>query len=70
MLTGTYHGKSIRNELSQYLFNKDVVDNYIKEVNSGKIIASPEIIIEAYFSEEIPSFFEMIIVKTSKMYLV
>lgn len=56
VLTGTYHGKNIRNELSQYLFNKAIVDDYLETVNKGKIVAPPEIIIEAYFDEEIPSF--------------
>lgn len=45
VLTGTYHGKSIRNELSQYLFNKDIVDSYVDTINRGEIIAPPEIII-------------------------
>ena len=56
VLTGTYHGKNIRNELSQYLFNKAIVDDYLETVNKGVIVAPPEIIIEAYFDEEIPSF--------------
>ncbi len=56
VLTGTYHGKNIRNELTQYLFNKDVVDNYIKEINRGTKIEPPKIIIEAYFDAEMPSF--------------
>ncbi len=56
VLTGTYHGKNIRNELSQYLFNKTIVDEYIETVNKGESVPPPEIIIEAYFDEEIPSF--------------
>ena len=56
VLTGTYHGKNIRNELSQYLFNKAIVDDYLETVNKGEIVPPPEIIIEAYFDEEIPSF--------------
>ena len=43
-LTGMIHGKSIWNELSQYLFNKDSVDEYIK--NHGEL---PYIEIEVYF---------------------
>lgn len=34
-LTGLYGGRNIRNELSQYLFNKEVVDSYINSVNNG-----------------------------------
>lgn len=56
VLTGTYHGKNIRNELSQYLFNKAIVDDYLETVNKGESVPPPEIIIEAYFDEEIPSF--------------
>ena len=56
VLTGTYHGKNIRNELSQYLFNKAIVDEYLETVNKEENVPPPEIIIEAYFDEEIPSF--------------
>lgn len=56
VLTGTYHGKNIRNELSQYLFNKAIVDDYLETVNNGENVPPPEIIIEAYFDEEIPNF--------------
>ena len=56
VLTGTYHGKNIKNELSQYLFNKAIVDEYLETVNKGENVPPPEIIIEAYFDEEIPSF--------------
>lgn len=56
VLTGTYHGKNIRNELSQYLFNKAVVDEYLTKVNNGEKIEPPEIIVEAYFDADMPSF--------------
>lgn len=56
VLTGTYHGKNIRNELSQYLFNKDEVENYLRKVNAGEKIKPPEIIIEAYFDADMPGF--------------
>ena len=56
VLTGTYHGKNIRNELTQYLFNKNIVENYIREVNEGVNVEPPKIIIEAYFDAEMPSF--------------
>ena len=56
VLTGTYHGKNIRNELTQYLFNKNIVENYIREVNEGVNVEPPKIIIEAYFDTEMPSF--------------
>lgn len=56
VLTGTYRGKNIRNELSQYLFNNSVVKKYFEKINNGEILEPPEIIIEVYFNEEIPSF--------------
>lgn len=56
VLTGTYHGRNIRNELTQYLFNKNIVENYIREVNKGMNVEPPKIIIEAYFDAEMPSF--------------
>ena len=56
VLTGTYHGKNIKNNLSQHLFNKDIVEDYIRQVTKGAMLEPPEIIIEAYFNEEIPSF--------------
>ena len=56
VLTGTYHGRNIRNELSQYLFNKNIVGKYIREVNEGVNVEPPKIIIEAYFDAEMPSF--------------
>lgn len=55
-LTGIYNGKNIRNELSQYIFNKSVVEDYLKNIKEGIIIEPPSIIIEVYFNEEIPSF--------------
>ena len=55
VLTGTYHGKNIRNEISQYLFNKFSVEDYLKKINDANV-EPPEIVIEAYFHEEIPIF--------------
>ncbi len=52
-LTGFYSGRNIRNELSQYLFNKDVVDAYIGSVNNGTPLAPPSISIEVFFNDSI-----------------
>lgn len=49
VLTETYHGKSIRNELTQYLFNKNIVEDCIRKVNEGAKVEPTKIIIEAYF---------------------
>lgn len=57
-LTGLYCGKSIRTELSQYLFNNKVVETYIQSVNSGKALPPPSILIEIYFDGSINPEFE------------
>lgn len=57
-LTGFYCGKSIRNEVSQYLFNNDVVREYIDSVNTGKPLPPPAILIEIYFDGSIMPEFE------------
>lgn len=49
-LTGLYGGRNIRNELSQYLFNREVVDSYIDSVNNGVALASPSISIEIFLT--------------------
>lgn len=51
-LTGYYRGNYIGNELSQYLFNKDVVNEYLKNIKENKKIKPPEIIIELYLDNE------------------
>lgn len=57
-LTGLYCGRNIRNELSQYLFNRDVVDEYIKSVNKGTALFPPSISIEVFFRESIDPEYE------------
>lgn len=49
-LTGLYGGRNIRNELSQYLFNKEVVDMYIESVNKGTPFPPPTIEIEIFLT--------------------
>lgn len=48
-LTGMYGGRNIRNELSQYLFNREVIAEYIESVNRGTPLSPPEILIEIFF---------------------
>lgn len=48
-LTGFYHGRYIRNNLSQHLFNASVVGKYIKSIKDGSPIEPPSIIIELLF---------------------
>lgn len=57
-LTGMYGGRNIRNELSQYLFNSEIIAEYIASVNNGTPIAPPEILIEIFFDGSICPDFE------------
>lgn len=52
-LTGFYGGRNIKNELSQYLFNKTVVNDYIDSVNNGAALPPPSISIEVFFDGSI-----------------
>ena len=52
-LTGLYNGRNIRNELSQYLFNREIVNSYITSVNNGVALSPPSISIEIFFSGSI-----------------
>lgn len=57
-LTGYYNGRSIKNELSQYLFNNSSVNEYLFSVNSGNKVSPPSILIELYFSASPNALFE------------
>lgn len=59
VLTGLYQGKSIRHDLSQYLFNYDAVKDYIKSLETTNILPPPSISIEIFFeNESCPTFME------------
>lgn len=49
-LTGIINGRYLRNELSQYLFNNEVVRRYINGLKQGCNPALPQIVIEVFFS--------------------
>jgi len=51
-LTGILNGRYIRNELSQYLFNENIVNNYLNSLKSSEKLEPPKIIIEIFFSEK------------------
>ena len=57
-LTGLYGGRNIRNELSQYLFNKEVVEQYISSINEGKALPPPAVSIEVFFDGSIDPEYE------------
>jgi putative ATP-dependent endonuclease of OLD family len=48
-LTGMLNGRYLRHELSQYLFNNQVTNKYLRKVNKGKETAPPYILIEVFF---------------------
>ncbi len=50
-LTGQLNGRNIIYELSPYIFNKKIADNYIKKIKTGENIAPPRILIELYLEE-------------------
>lgn len=56
-LTGILTGKYLKNTLTQYLFNNEVVAKYFEDLKCGELIRPPHILIELYFdNEDIPRF--------------
>lgn len=51
-LTGLFNGKYLKNELSQYLFNKRAEKLYLESLTKEKKLPPPHIIIELFFAEE------------------
>jgi putative ATP-dependent endonuclease of the OLD family len=47
-LTGIYNGRYLRNELTQYIFNKEKVDEYIESLTTDKAQPLPHILIEIF----------------------
>lgn len=50
-LSGIVNGRYLKNELSQYLFNYNVVGQYLTEIKDGEKPALPEIVIEVHFED-------------------
>jgi putative ATP-dependent endonuclease of OLD family len=50
-LTGLYNGKYLRNDLTQYIFNNDVVEEYINSLNKGNVARLPPAILIEIFME-------------------
>lgn len=50
VLTGITGNKYLRNNLSPYLFNNDVVSEFISELNNGNNPELPSFLIELFFS--------------------
>lgn len=53
-LSGIFRGKTVRGNLTQYLFNYDVVEQYLEDVNMGNTPEAPHILIELYIKEGFP----------------
>jgi putative ATP-dependent endonuclease of OLD family len=51
-LTGLYNGRYLKNELTQYVFNKEVIDEYIIRLNTKNTLPPPHILIEIYMEGE------------------
>ncbi|CAK8725103.1 AAA family ATPase [Candidatus Electrothrix laxa] len=51
-LTGLYNGRYLRNELTQYLFNNDAVNEYLASLPTDHPLPPPSILIELYISGE------------------
>ena len=50
-LTGVLNGHYLRDELSQYLFNNDVISKYFLDIRAGNNPDLPHILIEVFFKE-------------------
>lgn len=53
-LTGVFRGKYLRNNLTQDIFNNEIVNNYIADVKVNRGVTLPEMLIELYFEEADP----------------
>ena len=54
-LTGMYRGRYLKNDLTQYIFNQEAVQEYFQELRDGKYPQAPFMSIEIWF-DECPSF--------------
>jgi len=57
-LSGIFRGKSIKGNLTQYLFNYDVVNQYLESIKVGTPIEAPYILIELYMNGSYSSILE------------
>lgn len=57
-LSGYYLGKNVRNDFSQFLFNRDCVNEYITSVKQGKPLPLPELKIEVFMNDSFPADFQ------------
>ena len=50
-LSGIFRGKLIKGNLSQYLFNYQVINKYLNDINNGGCSEAPYILIELYMDD-------------------
>lgn len=50
-LTGQLHGRYIPSEISPYLFNKKIVEDYLSKIRKKEFVKPPNILIELYLEE-------------------
>nr|WP_103083989.1 TOPRIM nucleotidyl transferase/hydrolase domain-containing protein [Tetragenococcus halophilus] len=50
-LSGIFRGRALIRNLTQYLFNYNVVEEYLKSISNGKPIEPPYILIELYLED-------------------
>lgn len=55
-LTGIFNGKYLKNELTQYLFNSEIVKEYLNAINKEEHADLPYVLIEIYFSDGFPKY--------------
>lgn len=56
-LTGMLNGKYLKNELSQYIFNNEIIAEYVKSLTTSKPQPPPYILIEIFISgDDLPLF--------------
>ena len=56
-LTGLFNGKYLKNELTQYLFNNEIVEEYLKNIATNNTALLPYILIEVFIKgEDLPQF--------------
>jgi len=57
-LSGVINGRYLKNELSQYFFNHNVVSEYLEDIKSGNNPELPKITIEVFFNDNDYPLFE------------
>lgn len=51
-LTGYFHGKILKNDLTQYIFNKKVEQDFLQSINMGNPVLPPVVDIELFLKGE------------------